>query len=103
MGTATTVEEARQLEQAGVDAVIAQGSEAGAHRGTFAVPAEEALVGTVALVPQVVDAVEGSSDCFRRHHGRTRPGGGIGAGRQRGADGNGISGLQRGGDERCLS
>ena len=57
MGTATTVEEARQLEQAGVDAVIAQGSEAGAHRGTFAVPAEEALIGTVALVPQVVDAV----------------------------------------------
>ena len=57
MGTATTVEEARQLEKAGVDAVIAQGSEAGAHRGTFAVRAEEALIGTVALVPQVVDAV----------------------------------------------
>lgn len=57
MGTATTVEEARQLQQAGVDAVIAQGSEAGAHRGTFAVPAEEALVGTVALVPQVLDAL----------------------------------------------
>jgi nitronate monooxygenase len=57
MGTATTVEEARQLEKAGVDAVIAQGSEAGAHRGTFAVPAEDALVGTVALVPQVADAV----------------------------------------------
>ncbi|HEY2235525.1 MAG TPA: DUF561 domain-containing protein [Candidatus Angelobacter sp.] len=57
MGTATTLDEARQLERAGVDAVIAQGSEAGAHRGTFAVPAEEALIGTVALVPQVVDAV----------------------------------------------
>lgn len=57
MGTATTVDEARQLERAGVDAVIAQGSEAGAHRGTFAVPAEEALIGTVALVPQVVNAV----------------------------------------------
>jgi nitronate monooxygenase len=57
MGTATTVDEATQLEQAGVDAVIAQGSEAGAHRGTFAVPSEEALIGTVALVPQVVDAV----------------------------------------------
>jgi nitronate monooxygenase len=57
MGTATTVEEAGQLERAGVDAVIAQGSEAGAHRGTFAVPAEEALIGAVALVPQVVDAV----------------------------------------------
>jgi nitronate monooxygenase len=57
MGTATTVEEARQLEQADVDAVIAQGSEAGAHRGTFAVPAEEALIGTMALIPQVVDAL----------------------------------------------
>jgi nitronate monooxygenase len=57
IGTATTVEEAKMLEQSGVNAVIAQGSEAGAHRGTFAVPAEEALVGTVALVPQVVDAV----------------------------------------------
>jgi nitronate monooxygenase len=57
IGTATTVEEARQLEQSGVDAIIAQGSEAGAHRGTFAVPAEEALIGTVALVPQVADAV----------------------------------------------
>jgi nitronate monooxygenase len=57
IGTATTVEEARQLEQAGVDAVIAQSSEAGAHRGTFAVPAEEALIGGIALVPQLVDAV----------------------------------------------
>jgi nitronate monooxygenase len=57
IGTATTVEEARVLEHSGVDAVVAQGSEAGAHRGTFAVPAEEALVGTVALVPQVVDAI----------------------------------------------
>lgn len=57
MGTATTVDEARQLEQAGADTIIAQGSEAGAHRGTFAVSAEEALIGTVALVPQVVDAV----------------------------------------------
>ncbi len=57
MGTATTVNEARQLEQEGVDAIVAQGSEAGAHRGTFAVPAESALIGTVALVPQVVNAV----------------------------------------------
>jgi nitronate monooxygenase len=57
IGTATTVEEARQLEQAGADAVVAQGSEAGAHRGTFAVEAEEALIGTVALVPQMADAV----------------------------------------------
>ena len=57
IGTATTVEEAVALEAAGVDAVVAQGSEAGAHRGTFAVPFEAAMVGTMALVPQVVRAV----------------------------------------------
>ena len=57
MGTATTVEEAVVLERSGVDAVVAQGSEAGAHRGTFAVPFEAAMIGTAALVPQVCDAV----------------------------------------------
>jgi nitronate monooxygenase len=58
IGTATTVEEARMIEQNGADAVVAQGSEAGAHRGTFAVRFEAALIGTMALVPQVVDAVK---------------------------------------------
>ncbi|MEX0980097.1 MAG: nitronate monooxygenase [Gemmatimonadota bacterium] len=57
MGTCTTVEEARLLERARVDAVVAQGSEAGAHRGTFAARPESALIGTIALVPQVADAV----------------------------------------------
>lgn len=57
MGTATTVDEARQLAAAGVDAIVAQGSEAGAHRGTFSGPFEAALVGTMALVPQIVDSV----------------------------------------------
>jgi nitronate monooxygenase len=57
MGTATTVEEAVSLETAGVDAVVTQGSEAGGHRGTFAGAFEAGLVGTMALVPQVVDAV----------------------------------------------
>src|SRR5579864_7581301 len=55
MGTATTVDEAIALERAGVDAVIAQGSEAGAHRGTFGAPFEAGMIGTMALVPQVVD------------------------------------------------
>ncbi len=58
MGTATTVDEAIALERAGVDAVVAQGSEAGAHRGTFDGPFEAAMIGTMALVPQVVDAVK---------------------------------------------
>lgn len=56
-GTATTVEEAVALERAGVDAVVTQGSEAGGHRGGFAAVFESAMIGTMALVPQVVDAV----------------------------------------------
>jgi len=55
--SATTVAEAKLLEQAGVDVVIAQGGEAGGHRGTFSIDYEKALIGTMALVPQVVDAV----------------------------------------------
>jgi nitronate monooxygenase len=57
LGTATTVDEALTLERAGVDAIVAQGSEAGGHRGTFGGDFQAALVGLVALVPQVVDAV----------------------------------------------
>jgi nitronate monooxygenase len=57
IGTATTVGEAIELERTGVDAIVAQGSEAGGHRGTFAAPAEESMLGTVALVPQIVGAV----------------------------------------------
>ncbi len=57
VGTATTVDEALALERAGVDAIVAQGSEAGAHRGTFGVDFNAAMIGTMALVPQVVDAV----------------------------------------------
>ena len=57
MGTATTVAEAVVLERAGVDVIVAQGFEAGGHRGTFLAEAEHSLVGTLALVPQVVDSV----------------------------------------------
>jgi nitronate monooxygenase len=57
IGTATTVAEAVELERAGVAAVVAQGFEAGGHRGSFLRPAEHSLVGTFALVPQVADAV----------------------------------------------
>ncbi|MEV4689341.1 NAD(P)H-dependent flavin oxidoreductase [Microbacterium sp. LWH3-1.2] len=58
IGTATTVAEAVALDAAGVDAVVATGAEAGGHRVSFLRPAEQSLVGTFALVPQVVDAVE---------------------------------------------
>jgi len=57
LGTATTVDEAVALERAGVDAVVASGSDAGGHRGAFLGAVEESIVGTFSLVPQVADAV----------------------------------------------
>lgn len=57
LGTANTVREARALEAAGVDVVVAQGAEAGGHRGTFLGSFDTGMVGLFALVPQVVDAV----------------------------------------------
>lgn len=56
-GSATSVPEARHLEALGVDFVVAQGVEAGGHRGTFLHPLEQAWTGTLALVRQVVRAV----------------------------------------------
>ncbi|MDB5763878.1 MAG: 2-nitropropane dioxygenase [Herminiimonas sp.] len=56
VGTATNVAEAQAWEQAGADAVCAQGIEAGGHRGTF-IGAQDAGLGTMALVPQVADAI----------------------------------------------
>lgn len=56
VGTATHVAEGIAWRDAGADAIAAQGSEAGAHRGTFIGAPEQALVGTIALVPQLVDA-----------------------------------------------
>lgn len=59
IGTATTVTEAKALEKNGVDMIVAQGYEAGGHRGTDLnmTSMQDALIGTIALVPQVVDAV----------------------------------------------
>jgi nitronate monooxygenase len=58
IGTATTPDEAIALNAAGVDAVVATGSEAGGNRVSFLRAAEDSLVGTFALVPQVVDVVD---------------------------------------------
>lgn len=58
IGTATTVAEAVALAEGGVDAIVATGSEAAGHRVSFLRSAEDSLVGTFALVPQVVDAVD---------------------------------------------
>jgi nitronate monooxygenase len=60
MAMVTTVEEAVQVVENGVDIVVAQGAEAGGHRSTFKLDpnGEVPLVGTLALVPQVVDAIQ---------------------------------------------
>jgi nitronate monooxygenase len=58
LSSATTAAEARWLVEHGCDAVIAQGLEAGGHRGMFLADSPAAQVGTLALVPQVVDAVD---------------------------------------------
>lgn len=58
ISSATTVTEARWLAERGVDAIIAQGFEAGGHRGMFLTENIFAQVGTLALVPQVADAVK---------------------------------------------
>lgn len=57
IGCATTVEEAVLNEQAGMDMVVAQGFEAGGHRGSFAQKTLQSTIGTMALVPQAADAV----------------------------------------------
>jgi nitronate monooxygenase len=58
LSTATTVEEARWLEAEGCDAVIAQGIEAGGHRGMFLTDDISTQMGTLSLVPQIVDAMK---------------------------------------------
>ena len=56
--TATTVKEARKAEEAGADIIVAQGAEAGGHRGAFdASLAERETIGNFALVPAIADAV----------------------------------------------
>ena len=58
VGTATHVDEADALADIGVDAICVQGAEAGGHRGTFLGRFEDALIGTLALVPQVARRIE---------------------------------------------
>jgi len=59
VSSATTVAQARWLEEHGADVIVAQGAEAGGHRGTFLNDDyASAMIGTLALVPQIVDAVD---------------------------------------------
>jgi nitronate monooxygenase len=57
IGTATTPDEAVTLQEAGVDAIVASGFEAGGHRGSFLRAAEDSVTGTFSLVPRIVDVV----------------------------------------------
>ncbi|MFI5323680.1 MAG: NAD(P)H-dependent flavin oxidoreductase [Thermodesulfobacteriota bacterium] len=57
IGTATCVEEGLALEEAGCTAIVAQGSEAGAHRGTFASTGGLPMIGGISLVPRMADKV----------------------------------------------
>jgi len=58
MSSATTVREARWLAERGCDVIIAQGSEAGGHRGSFLDRDQSTQLGTFALIPQIADAVD---------------------------------------------
>jgi nitronate monooxygenase len=58
IGTASTVQEARALDDGNVDAIVATGFEAGGDSGSFLHESQDRLTGTLALVPQVVDAVK---------------------------------------------
>jgi nitronate monooxygenase len=58
IGTATTPDEAAALRDAGVDAIVASGFEAGGHRGSFLRAAEDSVTGTFSLVPRIVDVVD---------------------------------------------
>ncbi|QGY34501.1 nitronate monooxygenase family protein [Bacillus sp. A260] len=57
IGTATHVKEAKVLAELGVDIIIGQGSEAGGHRGTFIGKERDAMIGTFALIPQLVGVI----------------------------------------------
>ena len=85
LSSATTVDEARWLEARGVDAIIAQGFEAGGHRGMFLSEDLTTQVGTLALVPH---------RC-RRHRGRQGRRGRPGAGCGRRASGDRLPALSR--------
>ncbi len=58
IGTATNLAEAKLLQAAGVDALVAQGSESGGHRGTFIGKAEDSLISLVNLLPQLFDSIK---------------------------------------------
>ena len=69
LGTATSLHEARLLAEAGVDGIVAQGAEAGAHRGSFATPFDEAMVPTGELVREIAAVIYGAGHRLGRTDG----------------------------------
>lgn len=58
IGTATNLREALALQAVGVDYIVAQGSEAGGHRGTFSGDLDSGLTGIIALIPQLIEVLD---------------------------------------------
>ena len=103
VGTATSVDEAVALEASGVDAIVATGLEAGGHRVSFLREPEQSLVGSISLIPQVVDAVSVpviAAGGIADRRGRRR---GARAGRGRRAGGHRVPAHPAVGDERRAS
>ena len=100
LSSATTVDEARWLEAHGVDAIIAQGFEAGGHRGMFLSDDLTTQVGTFALVPQIVEAVKVPVIAAGGIARRARRRRGDGARRGRRAGRHRVPALPRGDDQR---
>ncbi len=103
LASATNLDEARRIEAAGLDAIIAQGIEAGGHRGCFdpepgvPLPPDERLSAAV-LVRQLVLNTPAAHHRCRRHHGRPRHSRHAGTGRRCRAAGHrlrGLSGIRR--------
>lgn len=57
IGTATTLDEALELDRAGINVIVASGFEAGGHRVSYLKKAEDCLTGSISLIPQIVDNV----------------------------------------------
>ena len=95
IGTATTAAEARVLAQLGVDAIVAQGAEAGAHRGTFAASFEDFDGANGAPHARHLCRHHSSGDCVRRHHGCARCSRLPESGRRCGAAWDGIFAVSR--------
>ena len=91
IGTATHVKEAKVLAELGVDIIVGQGSEAGGHRGTFIGKERDAMIGTFALIPQLVGAIPHIPIVAKRWcNERTRACCGIGTRSRRCSNGIGL-------------